>query len=788
MTQTCLGEFMHRALKAPALRLALCGALLGSLAHAQEGDTSSKVQAVFSRLDTSRPDQIWDGVAQLEALGPAAVAEVARGLERQAPSRLGAAKALLVMEGGDVYRTKAIDALQALIVDSKLEREVRLMASELLLNFGAKSDIRRLQRDVKDIEDPYVQINVFKGLRASGRESLKAFLKSEDPALRAEAALALAETGNVTAAKTILDAIKSEPTERGRRARMYLERERMLERLEKYGGLEKKEAIIDLQKATIQRLEKDLEKARVEARNRPAEGGGPARPQQFPQALGLLEELLRKIQAFYVDEKKVNEKDLADLAAKGLMEGLDPFSSYMPEEETKEFERSIRQSYAGIGAVVQSDPRTGFLTVVRPIYGGPAYSKGLRTLDRILEVEGQSTKGKSVQDLVAVLKGERGTPVKVLVQHFLGDQSPVPVTIQRDFIQLPSVSYELIPGQIGYLQLSQFGYEAVREVKEAVDNLMAQGMRGLIFDLRGNPGGLLNAAVGICNLFLPKGKLIVYQQGRKETAVGRRKEFYSTEDSPYPDFPMVILIDESSASASEIVSGALKAHKRATLVGERTFGKGSVQQLYEVDATEKKSRLRLTIAYYYLPDGTCIHRERSPSGWRFRELLNGEIDRWKADGLINEKQALQLHDIYKPEPGGVAPDFDVSRENFEKDVLIKLGELQAEMTIEKHVQATYLANRQLLQKLAVFDDENPQAYPGFNELMAQIKNGLNPEPVRYYLRQTVRRFVQDDLGRNLPSDFQGDLQIERGVFELSRKAGLNIDSIGSRILLNKLVL
>jgi carboxyl-terminal processing protease len=743
-----------------------------------QDDTSAKVEQLLGRLDAGRADQIWPGVSELERLGPSAVAAISKGLERGASARLGTAKALLVMDGGDVYRAACLRVLKSLVT-SKESREIRVMAADLLNAHGGKSDLRSMRSKVKTIDDAHVKIAVLKGLRSWGRRELKKFLSSDDGSLRAESALALASMGNIDAAKGVLSRLKFEPTDRGRQARLYLDQEHMLERLSSTGGLEKKDELLKFHKATILRLETQLKKAQSDAKKQTSRKVGDNRPAQFGHALGLLEEILQKVQAYYVNEDKVKEKDLANLAAKGLMESLDPFSSYMTEEETKKFKESIRQRYAGIGAVVQTDPRTGFLTIVRPIYGGPAFRAGLRTLDQVIEVEGLSTKGKTVQDLVTVLKGKIGTEVAIKVKRFLNPKAELEnLSIVRRSISLPSVSYDLLPGNVGYLQLSQFGYDAVAEVTAALNDLERRGMIGLILDLRGNPGGLLTAAVEIAELFLPKDKLIVYQQGRKGTRVGRRKEFRSRKNSPYPNFPMVVMIDESSASASEIVSGTLKVHKRAQIVGQRSFGKGSVQQLYNIRKTKGESMLRLTIAYYYLPDGNCIHRKRAPRAWRFREALNLEIRRWQRDGLISIKQAEQLLDKYKATPGGVAPDIYVKRDAFTKEVQLKLGELERMMIIEKYIQKNYLKHQKLFHKLAFFDGEITEPYPEFEALMLEVKKtGLTKEQVRVYLRQTVRRFVQDDLGRNFPSDFQGDRQLERGIYQIMSKLGLKAGDV-----------
>lgn len=751
----------------------LCLSPFSPAALAQDqAPVPERVNNIFTRMDSSRLDQIWPLARDLENMGAKATADIAKGLKRNGVSRLATAKALLTMEGGDVYRNAALKALKEIIF-SKQERDVRVLAATLILNHGGKSDLRSLRKRSKEIDDPYVKIEVMKGLRSFGRRELKKFLDSDDEAVKAQAALALAAIGNADAAKAVLDRMKAEPTQRGQQARLYLERERMLERLAVYGGLKKKEDILKLQQGKIKRLEKELERARFEAR-KGTKGNGKARSSRHQKTLDLLDEILNNVQSFYVDEKKIKEKDLGNAAARGLMESLDPFSSYMTEAQTKRFNESIRQSYAGIGAVVRSDPHSHFLTIVSPVYGGPAYKAGLRTMDQIVEVQGVSTKNKSVRELVGVLKGKSGTEVRIKYVAFLDPKKTVKdLVIVREFVSMPSVSYDLLPGNVGYLQLSQFGYKATPEVAAALEDLMRKGMNGLIFDLRGNPGGLLPAAVEISEMFLKKDDLIVYQEGRKNTEVGKKKEFRARRDSPLPNFPLVIMINEDSASASEIVSGALKVHKRATLVGQRSFGKGSVQQLYKVRTTRGQSMMRLTIAYYYLPDGTCIHRNRSARVWHFREALFNEIIRWRQDGLINPKQAEHLRTMYQPTPGGVEPHVYARRESLSRETQIKLVRLQNTNLIIDYIEKHYAKNRKLFHKLAKYDGESGKQYPGFDELMKEIKIDLEEDQVRDYLRFEIRKFVQDDIGKTLPSDFLGDGQMERSIFEVLKKAGLD---------------
>lgn len=213
----------------------------------------------------------------------------------------------------------------------------------------------------------------------------------------------------------------------------------------------------------------------------------------------------------------------------------------------------------------------------------------------------------SLEEVVDILKGQEKTKVKIKVRRSSWPEDRE-FEITRQKINLPSVRYIMLPGNIGYLALTGFQRECSDEIEKALLILEQQGMKVLILDLRNNPGGLLEAAVDVVDKFLPEGKLIASSKGR-DPFIAKEQKYYSKAEGTHPDYPLFVLVNRGSASASEIVSGALQDHKRATIIGEVTFGKGSVQQLFEVMSTEGKTRLRLTIAKYYLPSGRSIHKE-----------------------------------------------------------------------------------------------------------------------------------------------------------------------------------
>jgi carboxyl-terminal processing protease len=765
--------------------LALSAALTLGLSAGLAQDAPSldqKVQEACTRMERGGLASVWDRSVELEQLGSDAAPILAKKLEgASGPVKLGVAKALFALKAGD-QKAMAVTAVKD-VLKGDGSRDEKIAAADLLTLYGSREDVKPLEKSLDTFTDPYVKLAVLKGLKKRGRvvkakDLMVELLASDDFGVRAEAALRLAECDDVDSGRAILETLKAEPSERGRRAAALLEQDELAKQQEKTGGLADKDEIVKLKEKKIQELEeqkKKLEDDLAKAAEKGSGTGGPAIGPGWP----LLKELEDKIGKFYVDEKKTSVNDLTRSAAKGMVDSLDPFSQYMDETESADFKQTMAQEYAGIGAVVQTNVKTGFLNIVRPIYGGPAYKAGIRTLDQIVEVNGETTKGLLVNDLVKKLKGKPDTPVTIKVKKFMAgpEAAPVEMTIKRRAVTLASVRFDMLPGKIGYLQLESFGAKASDEIEAALNELEKLGMRALVFDLRGNPGGYLNQAVEVCSKFLAKGKLVVYQQGRDGAEIGKRRDFLVQDNDQHPDYPLVLLVDENSASASEIVSGCLQVHKRADLVGQRTFGKGSVQQIFPVTATEGKSALRLTIAYYYLPDGRCIHKPRNPVTWRYQEFLRSEIERWKMEGNITEAQAKILLDQYKQPPGGVVPDFAVKLETLSPDVQKKWAAIadaggKLEEYIQKHWTKDWDSNP--FKSLVAWDNFDSSKYPDFDAFYTELKTDLSKDDLRKLMRIEVRRFAQDELAKILPSDFQEDQQLDAGVWVAYQKLGADL--------------
>ena len=312
-----------------------------------------------------------------------------------------------------------------------------------------------------------------------------------------------------------------------------------------------------------------------------------------------LESALSLISAYYVEGETAELDALTESAIVGMMEKLDPYSEYLNFERLKQLDEETSQEFGGIG--VQVEMRDEFLTVVAPLDGSPGERAGLLRGDRIVGVDGDSIEGLGLSESVAELKGKPGTKVAVSIER-KGNDERFEVEIIRELIEVANVhDAKILEDGLGYIRISQFGKRTGEEVEAAIESLLDQGMDALAIDLRNNPGGLLDVAVEVADKFVPKGELIVYTQGRHEAM--NEKWYAESNASPYA-FPVVILVNPGSASASEIVAGALKDSGRAQLVGETTFGKGSVQSILPLS---DDAGIKLTTARYYTPGGYVIH-------------------------------------------------------------------------------------------------------------------------------------------------------------------------------------
>jgi len=306
-------------------------------------------------------------------------------------------------------------------------------------------------------------------------------------------------------------------------------------------------------------------------------------------------EALSIIKKNYVEDVKT--KDLVYNAIKGMVNSLDPHSAFMTPEGYKEMQVDTKGEFGGLG--IQIGLKDNILTVIAPIEDTPAYKAGILSGDKIIKINGESTKDMGLMDAVNKMRGPKGTAVSITIVRE-GWKEPKDFSIVRDVIKVKSVKYKTLDDGIGYVKITQFQEQTAADLANALTKLNDEKMTSLVLDLRNNPGGLLNSAVDVASQFLPQGKLVVYIKDR----AGEKAEYRSDGSRPsYDKVTMVVLVNQGSASASEIVAGALKDWHRAVVLGVQTFGKGSVQSVVPLS---DGSGLRLTTARYYTPNGTSI--------------------------------------------------------------------------------------------------------------------------------------------------------------------------------------
>ena len=438
----------------------------------------------------------------------------------------------------------------------------------------------------------------------------------------------------------------------------------------------------------------------------------------------LFQEVMMHVNNDYVD--KPDDNKLTQAAIEGMLKQLDPHSVFIPASELKETNEELQGNFEGIG--IEFNILNDTIFVVTPISGGPSEKLGIRAGDKIIKINGKTVAGVGYKesDVFKNLRGQKGTEVTVSMYR-KGNPGLLDFKIIRDKIPIYSIdaSYMASPG-VGYIKINRFGGTTADEFNSAFDKLQKQGMNNLILDLRGNPGGYLNTAIEIASTFLPRGKLVVYTQGR-----AREKEVYDSKDNAPFSGKVAVLIDEGSASASEIVTGALQDWDRALVIGRRSFGKGLVQEQFPLS---EGSALRLTIARYYTPSGRCIQKSYKNG---VEEYYQDFAKRYKS-GELENKDSIKNIDSLKYFTnnhrvvyggGGIVPDVFVPLDTTENSTyLIKLLNKGA-------------FNQYILTYTDKHRDELKNRYPDFNSFDKSFivdKNFLD-EFVKYGEKEGVKK-------------------------------------------------
>ncbi|PKP03948.1 MAG: peptidase S41 [Bacteroidetes bacterium HGW-Bacteroidetes-9] len=366
---------------------------------------------------------------------------------------------------------------------------------------------------------------------------------------------------------------------------------------------------------------------------------------EISKNLDIFTTVCKELNNNYVDE--LNYGDLIKTGIDAMLNKLDPYTVYISESQIEDFAFMTTGQYGGIGALIHK--QGDYVVVSEPYEGSPAIKAGLIPGDRILKINEKDAKGKSVSDVSAILKGQPGTSIKITIGRD-GEKSPIEITVMRENVSIPNVAYaEMLDENTGYIKLTGFTQNSGKEVRDAFMKLKESGtLKGLIVDLRDNGGGLMNEAVSITNLFVKKGELVVSTKGKTPD----RNKSYKTFVQPVDlDIPMVVLVNGYSASASEIVAGALQDLDRAVILGERTFGKGLVQNIIPLTYN---TQMKVTVAKYYIPSGRCIQA----IDYATHDSLG--YSRTIPDSLINSFKTKAGRIVY--DGGGIVPDISAEEQ------------------------------------------------------------------------------------------------------------------------------
>ncbi len=696
------------------LAFAFLSTLIGTglLLPAQE--SQDKIDKIFDRIEESRGAGLWQGIRELEDLGRGATEGIRKGLTRaDAYVRIAASKVLY----GQEQRDEALDALAKVMAGKNIHAKkvaadmaASLVSADRGLAGTEKSKIATsFERQAADNDDPLTQVALWRAVYSltKGMKPVREVRGLHATAgdrreVKEEAALALAEMDRFVDAKATLIELAKEPSERGRMAKAYLK---------------------------VNELTEDINR-------KPAA----ASKYDFKQ----LEEAIDLLKANYWDETKIDQNKLIEAAVRGTCSSLDPYTVYMDEAAIKELkEEGLGGRYGGIGArVSMRKDKAGreWLTIEEPIFSGPAYRNGLRSGDTITDIDGEATVNQDLTSLVKKLRGLVNTPAKfkVLRRGWVKEQA---YTIMREQIHMETTMHRLLPGGLGYIRLTTFGDEDIQYIKDAIQDM--KDMKALVFDLRGNTGGYLRTANALASYFLNKGQLIVTTRAR-----GEEKDRRVADGSKLTDVPMVMLVNEGSASASEILSGAMQDHKRAIIIGDKTYGKGSVQDLKPMKTTDEKAAVKITIAKWFLPSGKSVEKD-------------------------------------KREESGVVPDIKVALPEREFWKEAELAKLAVGDDIEKYLKD--IEDKELFKKLAESDGGDVARYPKYDAFFESLKTKAEKNDVRELVRDVIRKKVQDEQGKPLYVDLQVDTVLQRGILEACKLASIDAKTVKEYSLFAKVV-
>lgn len=717
------------------------GPLCGGEAAVESRDAVDYLQHV---AELEEGEMVWGLGRSLSALGREAIPALLEAVESDSAAvRLTAGYALLRL--GEQRR--GVAGLQGLIRSPAfpLERRIEGLAA---LGVEGGEEAAQVLRDVLADKSvgPILQVEAAKGLWRLNRgevanQALRSLLKSSSPRARSEAALALAAFAPTREMVKLLRQLAFEPGRSGRRARELLTRRARMALVE---GCFSDVAPILRELAEYPALDLGAAEGLLEVSGW---AGVDRNGTEDRYARELLAEIIMKIHTYYPvdlsgspeeqerERERLSARKLADAAARALVEQVDPFSTYLDEADLSDVTERMEGEYGGIGAWVGMRTIGGEerFTILLPMYGQPAHEAGLKAMDWVEMIDGEPIDGLDLRAIIKRLKGRPGSKVRLSVWRRNWPE-PQEFALTRREIKVPSVKARMLPDKIGYIRLEIFGDEqTAKDLQRALRRLKREGMRALVLDLSSNPGGMLQTAVEVSDLFLSKGKLIVSVHSKDDPEVKLRvheRQEYHARTMGDTGFPMAVMVNGNSASASEIVAGALRDHKRAVLVGTRTFGKGSVQSLFDIRATGGRSRLKLTIAKYYLPSGVCIAKR------------------------------------------GIEPDVLAEPRTLGPERIRNRLRLRDSLLLLDYVREQFASHEELLRTLFRFDAGELKRYPAIEALQEKLVAmgfELEDDDLREEVRRALMTYLESERGEELFIDPEGNLSLAYAVLELRKR-------------------
>jgi carboxyl-terminal processing protease len=693
-----------------------------STLRAAPAEAGSQLLADLARLDGKPLDDVWPAVDELKKTYQSRADDV-KVLSENVYTLRGSVKiagaALLFSRNEPPFQKIGQIALQQLARDAG-EKPLRIAAIRLLKNPVRLEEAYITLKDIAaSTDDADLKIEATLALwELDNHQSVIAplikMLDDKSASVRTSAALALAETGYTRPpVGELLRTISKQPSDAGRRAKLIL---RALDRDE---GAASKTAASPAEPAAV------------------AERKPPSSAQDWAALLAEVEQTIQK-HSLYRD--KAGSRELYLAALRGMASSLDEYSAFQDPDDVRLTEAGRLGTFWGLGADLVKPGKNAPLVVVKPYHEGPAYLAGIHAGDRILEVNGVTTHDRDRAELERLTASEPGGDVHLLVLRW-GWTQPRMISVERGQVQVPSLRSQLLPARIGYIKLTRIGPAAALELEKAVDALEAAGLDALILDLRDNPGGNLKQAVRAVDLFVGE---------RPQPIVTERAPLRVTEWSSSagekPLHPMAILVNRSTASAAEVVAGALQDFQRATVIGQTTFGKGVKQVTVQLSPAASallggESRLVLTAGRLYLPLGRSIQVERGRNG----EPLPGQH-------------------------GGVTPDIpiDAPDEAGQGRLTAELARVQYSPRVDGFIHENYTALKNLFEEGDVWD---PNLDRVFEELYQSIGTKLTREEVRHALRGLIRKHLEDEKGEEQLTDLHDDAVLGRACLELCRKLG-----------------